>query len=984
MQTKISPGLGSTARDVFAKLKILMLQKLITPILSALCLLAAGPGSAADAHGPIAYPGMPVLVTSNGVQAPSYQFLNECQKPGPWQAKWIWLGGESNAPVAMFRKEIVLPEPPRSAKAWLTADARYRLFINGHLVSRGPVDMGRDYAGGNTHRWFYDVRELQTYLQAGTNVIAAEVFRNWTGWTVSRGQPGFLFEAEIAQAAGQPLRVTSDSSWHSAPALQFPSPTIYAPALEPAGWRLPGFDDSTWSFSSAVKDLWPPLVASEIPPLMEAHYPVLRIEGLPSHVITNDCSFRVVFDRVLSGYPTVQVSGGRGAQLIVKANNEAKMTLGRGEHYFEFPHLTEIAPAFTVTLKGVREPVTIADVGAIFTSQPVAYRGSFQCNDDQLNRLYDVSRWAVQICLQTHHLDSPNHQEPISDPGDYLIESMVNFQTFAQPWLARQDLRKFAWLLKDENYHNFHTSYSLGWLQMLLDYYDYTGDASLVQELSPYVHELLDTYTSWRGTNGIISEAPNYMFMDWVEIAGINCHHPPAVIGQGYLTAFYYHGLEMAARIATLAGDAARVQKYQHLRDETARAFNQELWNPAQGLYRDGNPFRTSVKPGKWLPADTAIETFSPHVNLLAVLYDLAPQDRQQKIVEQVLAEKPLNTQPWFMHWVFPAIDHAGLFDRYAMAQLQRWQIVPETQSFREMWNHGDLSHGWCSTPLVQLTSKILGITPAAPGFRVVAIRPQPCDLHWARGAVPTPQGNVEVAWQMQPDKFALDVVVPEGAAAEVTLPVERFEHSQTTCDGQPAAPQLPVGPGKHHFELAGKLKPLAVVSDAAPSVPARLPDEDLDIVPDDVLHHLLASAADHASHSGGGSNAAAVFNGTTRNGAGGSETKDDGQTFRGYGSGDWLEFRLKQPVDLTEVRSFANHADARSSQHYDLFVAQAGAPQQFVKVATGFKSSTGGRTALRLPLHATNVVAIRFQFRDGPLGFNVYREFNVQGVPSN
>ena len=29
---------------------------------------------------------------------------------------------------------------------------------------------------------------------------------------------------------------------------------------------------------------------------------------------------------------------------------------------------------------------------------------------------------AVQICLQTHHLDSPNHQEPISDPGDYVIE----------------------------------------------------------------------------------------------------------------------------------------------------------------------------------------------------------------------------------------------------------------------------------------------------------------------------------------------------------------------------------------------------------------------------------------------------------------------------------------------------------------------------------------------------------------------------------
>ena len=159
----------------------------------------------------------------------------------------------------------------------------------------------------------------------------------------------------------------------------------------------------------------------------------------------------------------------------------------------------------------------IVDVGANFTSQPVDYRGAFKCSDERLNRIWNVSRWAVQICLQTHHLDSPNHQEPICDPGDYVIEAMVNYYAFGQPWLARQDIRKFAWLLKDEKYRNFHTSYSIAWLQMLMDYYDYTGDRALVEEMAPYVHELLDTYASWRGKNGLISEAPNYMFMDWVD-----------------------------------------------------------------------------------------------------------------------------------------------------------------------------------------------------------------------------------------------------------------------------------------------------------------------------------------------------------------------------------------------------------------------------------------------------------------------------------
>ena len=93
------------------------------------------------------------------------------------------------------------------------------------------------------------------------------------------------------------------------------------------------------------------------------------------------------------------------------------------------------------------------------------------------------------------------------------------------------------------------------------------------------------------------------------------------------------------------------------------------------------------------------------------------------------------------MHWVFQAIDHAGLFEKYGTAQMRRWQIVRETQSFREMWPGGDLSHGWCSTPLVQMSGRVLGVTPAEPGFRRIAIRPALCDLTWAKGSVPTPHG---------------------------------------------------------------------------------------------------------------------------------------------------------------------------------------------------------------------------------------------------
>jgi hypothetical protein len=779
-----------------------------TFLIGAVAVLTAAQGMAdepVDPRGPIHYPGMRAVADAQGVHTHGYTFRNNCRKPTPWHAKWIWPGAESMPTVALVRREVTLAVAPTKVTAWLSADRKYRLYVNGRLVSRGPVDIGRDYAGGTTGRWFYDHRDLTPFFHEGRNVIAAEVFCDWPiDFTESRGQGGFLFEADVAGPDGQKQTLLSDTSWRGIPAPQFPDATTYDAAKEPRGWRMPGFDDKTWPVCREVENVWAVLTPSEIPPLMEVRYPVARVEGLPSRTITRDGSFRVVFDRVLSAYPTLRVRGGKGATMTIKAHRTAVMHLGGGDQYFEFPFLTEIAPAFTVELKKVTTPVEIVDVGADFTSQPVEYCGAFECSDPQLNRIWEVARWAVQICLQTHHLDSPNHQEPISDPGDYLIESMVNHYAFALPWLARQDIRKFAWVLKNENYHNFHTSYSIGWLQMLLDYYDYTGDRALVEEMAPYVHELLDTYANWRGKNGLLSEAPNYMFMDWVEIGGFECHHPPAVIGQGYLTAFYCHGLSMASRVAEMMGDTARVESYARLRREAVEAFNRELWVADRGLYRDGKPFQTSVKPYQWLPADKEIETFSPHVNLLAVLYDLAPTERQRAIVTKVLSETPVNTQPWFMHWVFQAIDHAGLFDTYGTAQMRRWQIVPETRSFHEMWNGGDLSHGWCSTPLVQMLARVLGVTPETSGFRSIAIRPNLCDLKWARGRVPTPHGDVWVSWALHEGRFQLDVTVPAGSEADVTVPTEAFISPVVRLGGSPVPAKVHVGSGRHHFEVTG------------------------------------------------------------------------------------------------------------------------------------------------------------------------------------
>ncbi len=575
-------------------------------------------------------------------------------------------------------------------------------------------------------------------------------------------------------------------------------------------------------------------MASEIPPLMEARYPVLRIENVRGGVkvpaaaakagggisVSGDGSFSVVFDRVLSAYPTLRLKGGKGAHVSIHATRQSAMILGGGEQYYESPFMDEIAPAYTVRFSGVSEPIVVENVGANFTSQPVDYLGSFTCSDEKLNKIWKASRWAVQICMQTHHLDSPNHQEPICDPGDYVIEAAVSYHAFGQPWLARQDIRKFAWLLKNEKYRNFHTSYSLYWLQMLMDYYRFTGDEKLVKEMAPYVHELMDTYAQWLGKNDLVSEAPNYMFMDWVKIGGFECHHPPAVIGQGYLSALYCHALRQAIEVTEMndygKGDREpdpRERKYEALGYRIQAAFDRELWDDSKGLYRDGRPFQTSVKPGQWLPADKPIETFSPHVNLLAANSFYGSREHFRAIVEKVLSAERLNTQPWFMHWVFQAMDREGLFDKYAVAQLRRWEVVPQTQSFREMWDGGDLSHGWCSTPLVQMSSRMLGASTSSHRRMDCVIRLPICGLRFAKGRVPTPRGFFEVAWTVSDRKLETEFTVPTGMKGIFPIP-DRFTATSISFNGHPVAdvrsdvPQaFEVPPGHYKFIVNGKLK---------------------------------------------------------------------------------------------------------------------------------------------------------------------------------
>jgi hypothetical protein len=162
--------------------------------------------------------------------------------------------------------------------------------------------------------------------------------------------------------------------------------------------------------------------------------------------------------------------------------------------------------------------------------------------------------------------------------------------------------------------------------------------------------------------------------------------------------------------------------------------------------------------------------------------------------MDTLFATPPLNVQPYFMHFVFAAEDHAGVFDRYAWTQMQRWHLNLETRTFNENWYGGDWSHAWGGTPLIQMSSRILGVTPAAPGYKRIAIRPHLSGLQFARGVVPTAMGDVSVSWKNSVSGFAIDVAIPENTSADIVLPELGFENPVLLIDGKKSPPTYQPG----------------------------------------------------------------------------------------------------------------------------------------------------------------------------------------------
>jgi hypothetical protein len=211
------------------------------------------------------------------------------QESLPLPPKAVWIGSDHpfdlHEAYIRFRSPASwqLPYAPENAELFITADSRYKLWINGQFVARGPA---RCFPESQA----VDRLEVSAYLHAQDNVVAAEVYQ--PGYShfayVHRGMAGLLAwlvcDGQVELFTNDTWRTSRDNSYSSL----VPRVSIYSSGVEDRDlsqaedWVVNDFSDDGWSRARLVASIgaspWESLRPRQVPLLEESYLSATLLE----------------------------------------------------------------------------------------------------------------------------------------------------------------------------------------------------------------------------------------------------------------------------------------------------------------------------------------------------------------------------------------------------------------------------------------------------------------------------------------------------------------------------------------------------------------------------------------------------------------------------------------------------------------------------------------------------------------------------------
>jgi alpha-L-rhamnosidase len=693
-----------------------------------------------------------------------------------------------------------------SARLYTTAQGVYDCRING-----APVGTDRLAPGWTSyrHRLRYQVHDVTDLVRNGTNALAVRLADGWfagrLGWWRgglrhnSGDRVGIVLQLELTHADGSVACVTSDGAWRAGSggivATSFYDGETYLADDEPTGWDSPGFDDSAWDGVEVAELPHVRLVGPQFPAVrVVGALPVRRWLTSPSGATIAD------FGQVLTGHVRLRLRGAPGSTVTVRfaevldagelarrpqrtAANTDRVTLGAsGELDWE--------PAFTfrsfryASLDDPADVVERSEVAARLVRNDLARTGWFECSDPELDRLHENAVWGIGDNMLDVPTDCMLRDERlgwIGDAAHYLPTAAYLYDTAGchDSWL--EDLAL-------DQRPNGSPTMVVPAIPLAPFPGDYPvavfSDAACMAPWTAYerfgdravLARQLPSMTAW--VRCVAAEVrsgfptPGFQFGDWLDPTA-----PPDNPENG-LTEYDVVMALGAIRSARLALAAAAIVGAADTAAEMSALLADLL----------------TFFDARYVSADGLVVADSQTAYAMALAFDALPEHKRAAAFDRLvlLLRRRGKVQAGYpgtyaLMDVLVTHGRADLAYRllgYGGIPGWRWAVRLGATTFWERWdalladgslNPGDMlsfDHPVFSGICDWLHRVVGGLAPAAPGYRTVRVAPIPGGgLTWARTAHQTPYGRVEVAWRLDDEEFALDVVVPPGVAAEVTLP---------------------------------------------------------------------------------------------------------------------------------------------------------------------------------------------------------------------
>ena len=755
-------------------------------------------------------------------QAPS---VNPALLQSYWKARWITV---PDAPpqaygVYHFRKSVDLPAKPATFVVHVSADNRYRFFVNGRPVSSGP-------ARSDLLNWNFETVDLAPHLQAGKNTLAAVV------WNAAESRPfaqvtyqtGFIIQgntaAEEPANTNRTWKVLANRAYRPMPVNRAKLQTYIVTGdgddvdgnAYPWDWEKGSYNDTAWP---AAEELWfaakPRALGSdgnwmlmprEIPP-MEERLERLRsvrrtvgikaadafLSGKQTIVVPANTKATLLLDQsyLTNAYPELVVSDGKNAVVTLtyaealfdakrqKGNRndiEGKEIMGvqdrfvadGGERRVFRPLWLRTYRYLQLDVETKENPLAINDFYGMFTGYPFRENAFFKTPDPTLGRIWEAGWRTARLCALETYVDCP-YYEQLQYVGDTRVQAMISLYVSGDDRLMRKAILEFdhsriADGLTQSRYPCYDLqvipTFSLFWTAMVHDYWMHRRDDAFVRERLRGIASVLEWHRERIGGNGLLGKVEWWNFVDW---------------SWPWNEAERYGGVPAGA----FTGQSSILTlQYAYALQRAAELFAHFGRESEAAAYRatarqlTENTYRLCWDAQRSLVADTPDKKqFSQHANIMAVLTDAVPVAGQSAILRKINADTSVRACTYYYRfYLFEAMKKVGLGEQY-LEMLGPWkdQLAIGLSTFAENPEptRSDC-HAWSASPLYHFLSLVCGIQPDAPGFAKVKIEPNLGNLPQVEGQMPHPAGNIQVKFQRTKAGLKGEVTLPAGLAGKL------------------------------------------------------------------------------------------------------------------------------------------------------------------------------------------------------------------------